>query len=107
MHVRRSGNSVEDVNKISGFWSSGMPYLSRCFDSSVIGINSRLPVAALFWSILGVPLHRRVRIWTWSEVSDDVYGVTGVVLDFQTLQIQQLLSEMIQVPDSKIRRLNF
>ena len=39
-----------------------------------------------------IPLHRTVRIgWlTWTEVSEDVYGLAGVVLYFQILQIQQL-----------------
>ena len=39
-----------------------------------------------------VPLHRGVQIdWLARiENSEDVHGVTGVVLDFQILQIQQL-----------------
>ena len=44
----------------------------------------------------------RIDWLTWIEVSEDVYGVTGVVLDFQSLQIQQLaVANDPSHPDSK------
>ena len=101
-HVRRSMNSVQ-IQQDQRLLVIRNAFLVKILGFHVIGIGCRdKQLLCSGPSMCPSPskgLDRLVDVDR--EVSDDVYGVTGVVLDFQTLQIQQLA--VVNDPSSRFK----
>ena len=75
----------------------------------VVGIDCRDKLRHSFFVLVHpcVPLPRSIRIDWLTWISEDVHGVTGVFLDFETLQNQQLA--VVNDPSTRLKicRQNF
>ena len=100
MRVRRSLNSVQiqQDQRLLVLWNVFRVLVLRFH---VIGIDCRDKLRHSFFVLVHtcIPLHRSIWIdWlTWIDMSEDVQGVIGVVLDFQILQIRILDFRFLQI----------